>query len=172
MRTARGDVTADTVVVAGEAWLAQLPGWRRRVLPVYSLIVLTEPIGEDRWAEVGWAGRELLSSRYTVDYLSRTADGASCSAGRGAPYHFGSRVEPAYDRHEATHATLRAQFTDWFPALRGVRFTAAWGGPVGMPRTWLPSFTAEPRTGIAAAYGYTGQGVAAANLAGGCWPTC
>jgi glycine/D-amino acid oxidase-like deaminating enzyme len=167
LRTVRGDVTADTVVIAGEAWLARLPGWRRRVLPVYSLIVLTEPIGEDRWAEVGWAGRELLSSsRYTVDYLSRTADGRILFGGRGAPYHFGSRIEPAYDRHGATHATLRAQFADWFPALRGVRFTAAWGGPVGMPRTWLPSFTADPRTGIAAAYGYTGQGVAAANLAG------
>jgi len=167
LRTARGDVTADTVVVAGEAWLARLPGWRRRILPVYSLIVLTEPLGEDRWAEVGWAGRELLSSsRYTVDYLSRTADGRILFGGRGAPYHFGSRIEPAYDQHGATHATLRAQFADWFPALAGVRFTAAWGGPVGMPRTWLPSFTADPRSGIAAAYGYTRQGVAAANLAG------
>jgi len=167
LRTARGDVTADTVVVAGEAWLAQLPGWRRRVLPVYSLIVLTEPIGEQRWREVGWAGRELLSSsRYTVDYLSRTADGRILFGGRGAPYHYGSRVAPGHDRHEATHAMLRAQFTDWFPWLAGVRFSHAWGGAVGMPRTWLPSFTCDPRTGIAAAYGYTGQGVAAANLAG------
>ena len=167
LRTARGDVVADTVVLAGEAYLTRLPGWRRRVLPVYSLIVLTEPIDDARWAEVGWAGRELLSSsRFTVDYLSRTEDGRILFGGRGAPYHYGSRIAPDHDRHGPTHDLLRAQFADWFPPLAGVGFTHAWGGPVAMPRTWLPTFTHDPRSGIAAAYGYTGQGVAAANLAG------
>jgi glycine/D-amino acid oxidase-like deaminating enzyme len=165
--TPRGTVTADAVVLACEAWLAQLPGHRRDVLPLYSLVVLTEPIDDDRWSAIGWDGHECLSShRYTVDYLSRTVDGRILFGGRGAPYHFGSRIEPAYDRDPATHAALRRQLTGWFPALAGIRFSHQWGGPLGMPRDWCPSFRFDATTGIAAAYGYTGQGVSTTNLAG------
>jgi glycine/D-amino acid oxidase-like deaminating enzyme len=167
LRTARGDVTADVVVLAGEAWLSQLPGFRRTVLPLYSLIVLTEPIDDDRWATIGWEGHEGVSShRYTVDYLARTPDGRILFGGRGAPYHYGSRIRPDYDHHEPTHAMLEEQLVGWFPSLAGVRFSHRWGGPLGMPRDWCPSFRYDPATGLAAAYGYTGQGVATTNLAG------
>jgi glycine/D-amino acid oxidase-like deaminating enzyme len=167
VRTGRGDVTAPAVILACEAWLSQLPGYRRSVLPLYSLVVLTEPIDDDRWAEIGWERHELLSShRYTVDYLSRTADGRVLFGGRGAPYHFGSRIDPSFDHDPATHGRLRQQLTDWFPALWGVGFSHAWGGPIGMPRDWCPSFRFDPSTGVGAAYGYTGQGVSTSNLAG------
>ena len=165
--TDRGDVTADTVVLACEAWLSQLPGHRRDVLPLYSLIVLTEPLDDATWATIGWDRHECLAShRYTVDYLSRTTDGRILFGGRGAPYHFGSHVAPAYDRHGVTHAELRRQLRSWFPQLGEVGFSHAWGGPIAMPRDWLPVFTHDPRTGVAAAYGYTGQGVTTTNLAG------
>jgi glycine/D-amino acid oxidase-like deaminating enzyme len=167
LRTAAGTVTADIVVLACEAWLPRLPRHRRWVLPLYSLIVLTEPLDPECWAAIGWEGHECLAShRYTVDYLSRTVDGRILFGGRGAPYHFGSRVAPRYDRDETTHAALRSQLSSWFPALRGTRFSHAWGGPLAMPRDWCPSFRFDPSTGLAAAYGYTGQGVATTNLAG------
>jgi glycine/D-amino acid oxidase-like deaminating enzyme len=167
LRTAHGDVRADTVVLAGEAWLAELALTRRAVLPVYSLIVLTEPLTAEQWAAIGWTGRECLSSqRYTVDYLARTEDGRILFGGRGAPYHYGSRIRPEYDRHGATHGLLRAQLREWFPALHDVRFTHAWGGPIGMPRDFMPTFRHDPRTGLAGAWGFTGQGVATSNLAG------
>lgn len=167
LETARGDVRAETVVLAGEAWLSQLGATRRAVLPLYSLIVLTEPLTDEQWATIGWEGGECMSSsRYTVDYLSRTEDGRILFGGRGAPYHFGSRIEPDYDRHGPTHAMLQRSLHEWFPRLGEVRFTHAWGGPLGMPRDWTPTFRYDPRTGLAGAYGYTGQGVATANLAG------
>ena len=165
--TDRGEVTADAVVLAAEAWLPQLPGHTRDVMPLYSLIVLTEPIDDARWARVGWQGHECLSShRYTVDYLSRTVDGRVLFGGRGAPYHYGSSVAPAHDHHEPTHALLRRQLVDWFPALDGVAIAHEWGGPLAMPRDWMPSFRFDRRTGIGVACGYTGQGVATTNLAG------
>ncbi len=165
--TERGHVRARTVVLAGEAYLSQLPSMRRALLPLYSLVVLTEPLTSEQQEAIGWDGGECLSShRYTVDYLARTPDGRVLFGGRGAPYHFGSRIRPGYDRHRATHKLLREQLSDWFPALQGVRFTHAWGGPIGMPRDWLPTIRHDPRTGLAGAYGYTGQGVATANLAG------
>jgi glycine/D-amino acid oxidase-like deaminating enzyme len=165
--TDRGTVTADAVLLACEAWLPQLPGRARDVLPLYSLIVLTEPIDDDRWAAIGWDGHECLSShRLTVDYLSRTEDGRVLFGGRGAPYHYGSGVGPQHDLHDPTHAELARQLTAWFPQLRGVRLAARWGGPLAMPRDWLPTFRFDPASGIGGAHGYTGQGVAATNLAG------
>ena len=165
--TDRGEVTAEAVVLACEAWLPQLPGHRRDLLPLYSLIVLTEPLDDDTWAQIGWAGNELLSShRYTIDYLSRTSDGRVLFGGRGAPYHYGSRIAPAFDRHAATHAQLRSHLASWFPALAEVDITHEWGGPIGMPRDWLPSVRFDPATGVGAAVGYTGQGVGTSNLAG------
>jgi glycine/D-amino acid oxidase-like deaminating enzyme len=162
-----GEVRASTVVLAGEAYLARLRKLRRQILPIYSLIVLTEPLSEEQWAEIGWEGRECVASnRYTVDYRSRTEDGRILFGGRGAPYHYGSRVRDEYDMHEPTHQMLRNTARDWFPALEGARFTHAWGGPLAVPRDWMPTMSYDPSRGVATARGYTGQGVATANLSG------
>ena len=165
--TTHGAVRAETIVLAGEAYLTRLRTMRRRLVPIYSSIVLTEPLTPEQWAQIGWAGRECVASfRLSVDYLSRTPDGRILFGGRGAPYHFGSRIEDGYDLHGPTHGALREMVRTWFPSLRGVRFTHAWGGPLGVSRDWMPSVCYDRRTGVAHACGYAGQGVAAANLAG------
>ena len=61
---------------------------------------------------------------------------------------------------------LRQMLVRWFPRLAGIRFTHAWGGPLGMPRDWMPTVSYDRASGIASARGYTGQGVATANLSG------
>ena len=165
--TAKGEIRAPVVVLAGEAYLTRLAKLHRQLVPMYSLIVLTEPIDDARWAEIGWAGREVVASaRLSIDYLSRTADGRILFGGRGAPYRLGSPIKDAYDRHDPTHEMLRGFVRTWFPMLRDVRFTHAWGGPLGMPRDWHPTFAFDPRSGIASARGYVGHGVSTANLAG------
>jgi glycine/D-amino acid oxidase-like deaminating enzyme len=167
LQTPRGEVRARTIVLAGEAYLSQLPAIGRQLLPVYSLIVLTEPLSPEQWSEIGWAHDECVgSTRYSVDYLSKTADGRILFGGRGAPYRMGSRIADRFDRHEPTHAMLRRMAIDWFPALKDVAFTHAWGGPLGAPRDWMPTMSYDPATGLASARGYTGQGVATANLSG------
>jgi glycine/D-amino acid oxidase-like deaminating enzyme len=165
--TPRGEIRAPVVVLAGEAYLVRLAKLHRQLVPMYSLIVLTEPIDDARWAEIGWTGREIVASaRLSIDYLSRTEDGRILFGGRGAPYRLGSPIRDAYDRHERTHAMLRDFVREWFPVLRDVRFTHAWGGPLGMPRDWHPTFSFDRRAGIASARGYVGHGVSTANLAG------
>jgi glycine/D-amino acid oxidase-like deaminating enzyme len=167
LRTERGELRAETVVLAGEAYLTQLRPWHRALLPAYSLIVLTEPLSDEQWATIGWQNHESLASyRISIDYLTRTADGRILFGGRGAPYRYGSRIEPAFDRDERTHAMFRRFVEAWFPSIAGIGFSHAWGGPIGFPRDWLPTFSHDPRTGIASARGYTGHGVATANLAG------
>ncbi|HVQ21851.1 MAG TPA: FAD-dependent oxidoreductase [Candidatus Saccharimonadia bacterium] len=166
LHTDRGDVRARTVVLAGEAWLTRLKPLHRQLIPPYSLIVLTEPLSDEQWATIGWADRECVHSfRESIDYLARTPDGRILFGGRGAPYHFGSRIRPEYDDHPATHEMLRGMVRAWFPSLADVRFSHSWGGPLGMARDWMPSFSHDPVTGVASARGYVGHGVAITNLA-------
>ena len=123
-------------------------GLHRQLVPLWSLIVLTEPLSDAQWAEIGWANRETLAStRLSVDYLSRTEDGRILFGGRGAPYRFGSPIRREYDLHGPTHDRLRAFVREWFPSLAGIRFTHAWGGPLGMPRDWHPTLAFDPRPG-------------------------
>ena len=165
--TPRGEIRAPVLVLAGEAYLVRLAKLHRQLVPMYSLIVLTEPIDDTHWREIGWAGREVVASaRLSIDYLSRTEDGRILFGGRGAPYRLGSPIRDAFDRHDPTHEMLRGFLRSWFPMLQDVRFTHAWGGPLGMPRDWHPTVAFDPRSGIATARGYVGHGVSTANLAG------
>jgi glycine/D-amino acid oxidase-like deaminating enzyme len=163
-----GTIRARTVVLAAEAYLTRLRAFHRALLPVYSSIVLSEPLTDEMWSEIGWSGREGVSSnRLTVDYLSRTNDNRILFGSRGAPYHFGSRIDAAFDHDADVSRSISETLFDWFPMLRGrVNITHAWAGPVGMPRDWMPTASFNPRSGIATARGYTGQGVAISNLAG------
>ncbi|HUC04125.1 MAG TPA: FAD-binding oxidoreductase [Acidimicrobiales bacterium] len=168
VRTADGGrVTADVVVRAVEAWTATLRGSRRSLVPVYSLMVATEPLGDDFWSKTGLANRATFADhRHVIIYGQRTADGRVAFGGRGAPYHFASGVRPSFEREARVHDLLRRTVVELFPDLRGARFTHAWGGPLAIPRDWHPSVGLDPTTGIAWAGGYVGDGVATSNLAG------
>lgn len=165
--TTRGTVRADVVVRATEGFTPTLPGVHREVVPMYSLMVATEPLSDDLWEHVGLAERETFSDkRHLRIYGQRTADGRIAFGGRGAPYHWGSSVRPGHDVDDRVHAMLRRILVGLFPALDGARFTHAWGGNLGIPRDWTPSVAFDAATGLARAGGYVGDGVATSNLAG------
>jgi glycine/D-amino acid oxidase-like deaminating enzyme len=165
--TGHGVVRADVVVRATEGYTAALPGQRRAVAPVYSLVVATEPLPQAVWDAVGLADRPTFSDqRHLIVYGQRTADGRLVFGGRGAPYHVGSRVRPSYDGNPRVFHALRETAVAMLPALAGARFTHAWGGPLGVPRDWCASVGLDRSTGLAWAGGYVGDGVATTNLAG------
>ena len=167
LRTARGDLRAKTIVLCGEAYLTRLKQLHRQLIPIYSLMTLTEPLSAADWAEIGWRNRECVDScRLTIEYMAKTADGRILFGGRGAPYHFGSRIEDEYDRHEPTIRMFQDNVRKWFPRLKNVRFTHAWGGPLGCSRDFMPTMMYEPARGLASARGYVGNGVATTNLSG------
>lgn len=167
VRTAAGDVCADVVVRATEGFTVDLAGEHRTVAPVYSLMVATEPLPGDVWDELGLAGRPTFNdARNLIIYGQRTADGRIAFGGRGAPYHFGSRIEARFDRDERVFEDLRNVLRALFPVLHGVTFTHAWGGPLALPRDWHCSVGFDRASGLAWAGGYVGDGVATTNLAG------
>lgn len=167
VRTANGSVRAPVVIRATEGYTAGLPGLRRALVPMYSLMVATEPLPDSFWATAGLRDRETFSDkRHLRIYGQRTADGRIAFGGRGAPYHYGSRIRPGFDHDQRVHAMLRQILRELFPGLADATFTHAWGGALGIPRDWYPAVSYDPRTGMGAAGGYVGDGVATANLAG------
>lgn len=165
--TDRGTIRASIVVRATEGWTPELPGLRRRVVPVYSLMIATRVLTDAEWERVGWPSRVTFSDgRTMVVYGQRTADGRIAFGGRGAPYRSGSRVHASMENNAAVHRSLEEAIVDLFPSLRGVHITHRWGGPLGIHRDWMPSVGLDRSTGLAWLGGYVGDGVAAANLAG------
>jgi glycine/D-amino acid oxidase-like deaminating enzyme len=160
-------VRADVIVRGTEAFTARLPGQRRDVLPVYSLMIATQPLSDATWAGIGLATRPTFNdARNMVIYGQRTADGRLAFGGRGAPYHLGSSINPAFDTYAPTHHGLRDVLVDLFPVLRDVEITHTWGGPLAVPRDWHASVSFDRSTGLAHAGGYVGDGVSTTYLAG------
>lgn len=165
--TPGGRVRAEVVVRATEGYTARLPGAHRAVAPVYSLMIATSPLSASFWDSVGWGSRETLSDgRHLIIYAQRTADGRIAFGGRGAPYHFGSRISPGFDREPRVFAELQRSLVALFPSLRDVEITHRWGGPLGIPRDWFSSVGFDRSAGYAWGGGYVGDGVGTSNLAG------
>jgi glycine/D-amino acid oxidase-like deaminating enzyme len=167
VRSAGGTVRAEYVVRATEAWTPTLPGYERAIVPVYSLMVATEPLSKAFWTQAGLESRATFADhRHMIIYGQRTADDRIAFGGRGAPYHFGSTIRADFDREPAVHALLRQTLTELFPEVADARFTHGWGGPLGIPRDWHSSVGLDRATGLAWAGGYVGDGVSTTNLAG------
>ena len=165
--TPSGVVRAGTVVRATEGYTVTLPGLQRRLVPIYSLVIATEPLDPGIWERIGLRRRETFTDqRHLLIYGQRTADDRIVFGGRGAPYHFGSRIRPGFDRDERVFRRLREALVDLLPVLSGTSITHSWGGCLGVPRDWCASVGLDRGTGIAWAGGYVGDGVSTTNLAG------
>ena len=160
-------LAARFVVRATEGYSVTLPRQRRRLAPLYSLMIVTEPLPESFWAEVGWGEAETVTDgRHLLVYAQRTADDRIAFGGRGAPYHFGSRVSDRFDREPKVFAELAKVLGQLWPGAARARITHRWGGVLGVPRDWYSSVGLDPATGLAWAGGYVGDGVSTSNLAG------
>jgi glycine/D-amino acid oxidase-like deaminating enzyme len=165
--TTHGSVTADRIVLATEGYGATLPATHRRILPLYSLMIATEPLPDAVWDELGIAhGQTFCDFRHLLIYGQRTADNRFAFGGRGARYHWGSDIRPGHDRSDRVFEHLRQALRDLFPAIGDVAITHRWGGPLGVPRDWHASVTYDPTSRIASAGGYVGDGLSTTNLAG------
>jgi len=166
-RTKFGDVRARSVLRCTEGYTAALPGLRRALLPMNSHMIVTEPLSPAAWKEIGWDGCETLGDEaHAYMYAQRTADGRIALGGRGVPYRYGSAVDHLGETDPSTVAALTGVLRRMFPAAASAEIVHAWCGVLGVPRDWCATVTYDPASGLGWAGGYTGHGVAAANLAG------
>ena len=165
--TDRGTVKAPVVVRATEGYTRTLRGESRTLVPVYSLMIATEPLPRSFWDRAGLSRRQTFADhRHLVIYGQRTEDDRMAFGGRGAPYHFASSIRPEFDGDARVHEALRSTLVDLFPDLADAAVTHRWGGPLGIARDWFTSVGLDRETGTAWAGGYVGDGVSTTNLAG------
>jgi glycine/D-amino acid oxidase-like deaminating enzyme len=165
--TGQGKIIAPVIVDALEAYRAPLKESRRATLPLYSLMIATEPLADSVFDDIGLEhGQTFSDYRRLIIYGQRTADNRVVFGGRGAPYHFASSIRPEYDRVDRVFDHLGHTLRDLFPQLATARITHRWGGPLGIPRDWHARVVFDSTTGMGRAGGYVGDGVSLSHLAG------
>ena len=164
--TFRGLVEADKVVFATNAFSGQFPQLRNKQLPVFTYIVLTEPLTEEQLASIGWGGRQgIEDARNMIHYYRLTPDNRILFGGSDAQYYFGGPLDR--DRNPRVFRKLRRSLQQTFPSLKDVRIEHRWGGPVSVPLDFFPAMGYLGKERRAAySLGCVGHGVAMMNMAG------
>ena len=158
VHSARGQVRADRLILACNAYLAGLQPWLAgKVLPAGSYIVATEPLGEARARQLIPQDMALCDQRVALDYYRLSADrrllfGGAC--------HYSGR-DPA-----DIAAYMRPKMLRVFPQLQGVAIDYAWGGMIGIGANRLPQLGRLPgQANVWYAQAYSGHGLNATHLA-------
>lgn len=157
---------AQLIIRATEGFTSSIKTHRRILAPLYSYMIATSPLTESQLQTLGWKNRETYhDARNMIIYCQLTADKRIAFGGRGAPYHFASRVKPSYNTHPLIHEKICNSMRKIFEKIGDLEITHKWGGPLGVPRNWNPSVNFDARSGLGSLGGYVGDGVAASNLA-------
>jgi len=163
----QGTVRADQVVLATNAWASQTPWFKKKVVPLYTYIAMTEPLTDEQWAEVGWDSHcGIEDKRNYVHYYRRTLDGRILWGGSDGIIPYNHRIAPRFDRSNEILERLTGTFHRTFPQLPGVRFTHHWGGPVGITVDFVPLFGTLLEGRLHYGLGYNGHGVAPSHTGG------
>ena len=166
VRTPRGRVGADAVVIAVNA---AATGWRpvaRHVTNFGSYVVLTEPVPE-LLERIGWTGGEaVVDGRMFLHYFRTTDDGRVLMGSGSGPIGFGGRVDGRFTGDLPTAARAERGLRRLLPDLAEARIERAWGGPIDVSADHLPFFGTVPRTRIPYGLGYSGHGVGPSWLGG------
>ena len=158
-------IRADWVVRATEAYTDRLGSDSRRLLPMHSAVVATEPLPQALWDQIGLPDRETFGdSRRIVIYGQRTSDGRMIFGCRGG-YFFGSGIRNRLPDNDASFKNVIGLLHGLFPCLKETSFSHRWVGTLGIPRHFQPTVGIDPQRKLGFAGGYVGEGVAASNLA-------
>ena len=155
--TDKGAVRAGDVILATNGYTTSepVPELSRRVVPIGSYIIVTEPLGE-RAARIFPKGSMTYTKQRLLNYMRRTPDDRILIGGR-------RNLHTGLDFQESG-ADLRRQLLGYFPELADVEITHAWGGKLGVPFDLIPHI--GQIDGVWYALGYAGHGVGLSTLMG------
>lgn len=158
VHTARGSVSARTLVLAGNAHLGDLePALSGKVLPAGSYVIATEPLSEELAQSLIPENRALCDQRVGLDYYRLSADrrllfGGAC--------HYSGRTLKDIAGY------MRPKMLDVFPQLADKRIDYQWNGMIGIGANRLPQIgrlKAHPNVFYAQAY--AGHGINTTHMA-------
>jgi glycine/D-amino acid oxidase-like deaminating enzyme len=157
-----GRVRARRAVLATSAYPPLLRSVRRRMLPVYDYVLVTEPLSTAQRAAIGWANRQgLTDGGNQFHYFRLTADDRILYGGYDAIYHWRNGVGARLDQRHDTFSLLAEHLLATFPQLEGIRFTHRWGGAIDTCSRFFAFYGTALEGRVSYAVGYTGLGVGA-----------
>jgi len=154
--TAAGSVSADMVVIAGNAYHFIEPALRGTMFPVNSFIVATEPLSVELADAINPRDLAVCDPNFVLEYFRLSADKRLLFGGRCN--YFGN--DPRAIRQKLTPKMLRI-----YPRLAGIRIDYAWGGTIGVTLNRVP-LMGRIASNVIYSQGYSGHGVNVTHLAG------
>jgi glycine/D-amino acid oxidase-like deaminating enzyme len=159
VETERGSLNADIIFVGTNGYTESItPDLRRKIMPVGSFIIATEPLFDTLAHELNPSKRMIFDFKHFLNYFRLSDDNRMIFGGRAAFF-------PENERTVRQSAEiLRREMIEVFPQLRDVNVEYAWGGTLGFSFDLMPH--AGETDGIYYALGYAGHGVAMATYLG------
>jgi glycine/D-amino acid oxidase-like deaminating enzyme len=149
-------VSADAVVIAGNAYHDVERKLRGIMFPVNSFIIATEPLSEATVAQINPRDLAICDPNFVLEYFRLSADKRLL---------FGGRLNYFGDDPQVIMAKHRRKMSRLYPQLANVRIDYAWGGTIGVPLNRVPQL-GRTSPGIFYCQGYSGHGVNVTHLAG------
>ena len=159
IETTRGNILARDVFIATSGYTSSTtPGLQKKVIPIGSFIITTEPLPDSLACELSPRNRMIFDSKYYLHYYRLTPDNRMLFGGRAA---FFPETESTIQR---SAEILRRGMIEVFPQLRNTKIEFAWGGTLDFCFDTMPH--AGQNDGMYYALGYAGHGVAMATYLG------
>jgi glycine/D-amino acid oxidase-like deaminating enzyme len=166
LRTAHGTIVASRAALATNAFPSLLKRFQLHTVPVYDYVLMTEPLGDDQLASIGWSNRQGVADLGNqFHYYRITADNRILWGGYDAIYHYGGRIRPAHEDRTQTFRKLAGHFFTTFPQLEGLRFSHRWAGVIDTSTRFMAFFGQAFDNRVSYVAGFTGLGVAATRFA-------
>lgn len=157
IKTANASVKASHVVLACNGYLGKLnKKIAARIMPINNFIIATEPLGEQKAAQLIRDDVAVADTKFVVDYYRLSADKRLLFGG-------GENYSSKFPKDIA--AFVKPVMLKVYPQLKDVRIDYAWGGTLAVTVNRLPSF-GRIQPNIIYAQGFSGQGVALTTLTG------
>ncbi|MCG8492219.1 MAG: FAD-binding oxidoreductase [Sneathiellales bacterium] len=149
IRTEKANIIADSVVLAGNAYLSEFDlGQRKRFIPVQSSILATEPMEQDRAAEIMKTTACICDTYHDLDYFKMTPDHRLVYGGQ----------DLSFGRKEPQDNQIRRNMLKTFPMLQDLKIDYFWNGKIAANPLRLPD-VGRVGSNIYYIQGYSGQGV-------------
>ncbi|MEU5884315.1 FAD-binding oxidoreductase [Spirillospora sp. NPDC047279] len=166
VKTERATVHARKVLLATNAYQHMFRPFRSGLLPVWSYAFVTEPLSDRQLERVHWPGREgFVEDQNFILFGRLTADNRILFGGGRACYYYGRSMNGRHLANRRVQAELVHEFRQFFPMWDDVNIEYGYGGCIAVTRDFVPHVGVLPN-GVCYAYGYCGNGIAAAHTVG------
>jgi glycine/D-amino acid oxidase-like deaminating enzyme len=154
--TEHGSVTAEHVVIAGNAYHLIEPSLRGIMFPVKSFIIATEPLSTEQLTNVNPNDLAICDPNFVLQYYRLSADKRLL---------FGARINYFGDDPKYIEGHHKPKMLRIYPQLEGIGIDYAWGGTIGVPIHRVPQI-GRVAPNVFYSQGYSGHGVNVTHLAG------